>query len=56
LVGAVPGLANLWICSGHGAWGISTGPGASRLVADAILGRVPAIPPALDPGRFGSPA
>ena len=53
LVGAVPGRRNLWICAGHGPWGISTGAGSARLVADAILGRAPAIPAALDPARFG---
>ena len=55
LVGAVPGLRGLYACAGHGAWGISTGPGSSRLVADLILGREPAIDPALDPARFGAP-
>jgi hypothetical protein len=29
------------------------GPASARLVADAILGRSPAIPTALDPARFG---
>ncbi len=55
LVGAVPGLRNAYVCAGHGPWGISTGPGSARLVADLVLGRPPTIPSALDPARFGSP-
>lgn len=53
LIGAVPGRDGLFVCAGHGPWGISTGPASARLVADAILGRSPAIPRALDPARFG---
>lgn len=54
-VGVVPGVDGLYLCAGHGAWGISTGPGSARLVADAILGRRPNIPAELDAGRSGSP-
>lgn len=53
LIGAVPGRPGVFLCAGHGPWGISTGPASARMVADAILGRDPAIPAALDPGRFG---
>ena len=53
LIGAVPGRDGLFVCAGHGPWGISTGPASARMVADAILGRSPAVPSALDPGRFG---
>jgi glycine/D-amino acid oxidase-like deaminating enzyme len=47
----------LWIAAGHGMWGISTGPGSARLVANAILGLgdVDALPPELAVGRFGTP-
>jgi glycine/D-amino acid oxidase-like deaminating enzyme len=55
LIGAVPGRQDLFVCSGHGPWGISTGPASARLVADLVLGRRPAIPPELDPARFGAP-
>ena len=55
LIGRVPGRRRLFVCAGHGPWGISTGPGSARLVADLILGRDPAIPAELDPGRFGLP-
>ncbi len=53
LIGRVPVSAGLFICAGHGAWGISTGPASARLIADEILGRSPAIPAGLDPARFG---
>jgi glycine/D-amino acid oxidase-like deaminating enzyme len=56
LVGRVPGARGLFICAGHGPWGISTGPASARLVADEILGRGPAIPIDLDPVRFGCPS
>jgi glycine/D-amino acid oxidase-like deaminating enzyme len=57
LVGSVPWADGLWIAAGHGMWGISTGPGSARLVADAILGLgdVDALPPELAVGRFGTP-
>jgi glycine/D-amino acid oxidase-like deaminating enzyme len=55
LVGRVPWLDGLWIAAGHGPWGISTGPGTARLLADRILDRTDdaAIPAALRPDRFG---
>ncbi len=53
LIGRVPGRRDLYVCAGHGPWGISTGPASARLVADLILGREPTIPPELDPARFG---
>lgn len=55
LIGAVTGRANLYICAGHGPWGISTGPGSARLVTDLMLGRQAAIPRELSPDRFGPP-
>jgi glycine/D-amino acid oxidase-like deaminating enzyme len=53
LIGRVPGSANLYICAGHGPWGISTGPGSARLVTDLMVGGAAAIPPELAPERFG---
>ncbi len=35
-IGRLP-AAGLWVCAGHGPWGISTGPASAALVADAIL-------------------
>ena len=55
LVGAVPGVEGLFVCAGHGPWGISTGPASARQVADLVLGRDAAIPAAFDPARFGAP-
>jgi glycine/D-amino acid oxidase-like deaminating enzyme len=55
LAGRIPWLGGLFIVAGHGPWGISTGPGTARLVADLVLGRAVAPPAALDPRRFGAP-
>jgi glycine/D-amino acid oxidase-like deaminating enzyme len=52
LIGALQGRDDLYICAGHGPWGISTGPGSARLVTDLMLGRHPAIPRELSPDRF----
>ena len=54
LIGAVPGIAGLWVAAGHGPWGISTGPASGRLIADVVSGVV-RPPAALDPARFGPP-
>jgi len=57
LLGRAPWTDGLWIAAGHGMWGISTGPGSARLVADAILGngKPDAISQELAVGRFGAP-
>jgi D-hydroxyproline dehydrogenase subunit beta len=55
LVGRVPGLDRAFVCAGHGAWGISTGPASAWLVADLILDGDAAIPAELDPARLGEP-
>ncbi len=53
LLGPLPGAAEgLFVAAGHGPWGISLGPGSARLVADAVLGRPPAIAPELAGARF----
>ena len=44
------------LASGHGAWGISLGPGSAELVAGAILGDGGAIPPELAASRVPRPA
>jgi glycine/D-amino acid oxidase-like deaminating enzyme len=51
LVGELPGAEGLWVAAGHGPWGISTGPGSARLVADALLGGAE-VPADLSAGRF----
>jgi glycine/D-amino acid oxidase-like deaminating enzyme len=38
-IGAISGIAGLFVCAGHGAWGISTGPASARMVVDEMLGR-----------------
>ncbi len=38
-IGRVAGTNGLFVCAGHGPWGISTGPASAALVVDAILGR-----------------
>ena len=57
LIGAAPWADGLWIAAGHGPWGISTGPGSARLLADRILGidTPGGIPDALRVDRFGVP-
>jgi glycine/D-amino acid oxidase-like deaminating enzyme len=45
----------LYVCAGHGPWGISIGPASARLAADLILGRDAPIAPELDAARFGAP-
>jgi len=54
LVGPVPGFERLFVCAGHGPWGISTGPGSARLLAGLLLGDAVPLPHALDPARFGA--
>jgi len=36
-IGPVGGSAGLYVCAGHGPWGISTGPASAAIVARAIL-------------------
>ncbi len=43
-IGAMPGQANVYIAAGHEGLGITTSLGTGELIADAILGREPAIP------------
>ncbi|MEX2547717.1 MAG: FAD-binding oxidoreductase [Chloroflexota bacterium] len=51
IIGAVPGTDGLFVCAGHGPWGISTGPASARLVADQMLG-TGAERADLSPGRI----
>ncbi|MGH2427639.1 MAG: FAD-dependent oxidoreductase, partial [Candidatus Limnocylindria bacterium] len=36
-IGPVPGMDGLFVCAGHGPWGISTGPGSAALAVAAML-------------------
>lgn len=48
--GPVEGIDGLFVCAGHGPWGISTGPGSAAVAARAILdGTQP--PPELEATR-----
>ena len=38
-IGQVPGRPGLWVCVGHGPWGISTGPGSAQRVVEIMQGR-----------------
>jgi glycine/D-amino acid oxidase-like deaminating enzyme len=49
-IGPVTGVEGLFVCAGHGPWGISTGPGSATLVVDAILSGA-AVPPELAADR-----
>jgi glycine/D-amino acid oxidase-like deaminating enzyme len=55
IVGAIPWIEGLFVASGHGPWGISTGPASARQVADLVLGREAGIDAALAPARFAPP-
>ena len=50
-IGAVPGVDGLYVCAGHGPWGMSTGPASAALVVDQILGRADRVPAALRADR-----
>ena len=52
LLGPYGEVEGLHVASGHGAWGISLGPGSAELVAAAILGDGGAIPPELAASRL----
>lgn len=49
-IGAVADVDGLYVCAGHGPWGISTGPASAAIAARAVLdGTRP--PPELDASR-----
>ena len=43
-IGKVPGYQRVYAAAGHEGLGITTSLGTAELIADAILGREPAIP------------
>jgi glycine/D-amino acid oxidase-like deaminating enzyme len=49
-IGPVDAVPGLYVCTGHGPWGISTGPGSARLASEAIAGEA-GVPEALSAGR-----
>ena len=50
-IGPVAGIDGLFICAGHGPWGISTGPASGRIIADLMLGGQPVLPTELSATR-----
>jgi glycine/D-amino acid oxidase-like deaminating enzyme len=50
-IGPVPEADGLFVCAGHGPWGISIGPGSVAMIVDQILGRADRIPAALRADR-----
>ena len=53
LLGAI--ADGVYLVTGHGAWGITLGPGSAELVARAVLGAGDDIPPELRAARIGAP-
>ncbi len=49
-IGPVAGVEGLFVCAGHGPWGISTGPASAALVVEAILTPI-VLPPELAADR-----
>jgi len=47
IIGLLPGTTNAWVSGGHGMLGVTLGPGTSRALTNAILGR--GYPPRLLP-------
>jgi glycine/D-amino acid oxidase-like deaminating enzyme len=50
-IGPVSGVGGLFVCAGHGPWGISTGPASARLVADLVLDSRHPLPAELGASR-----
>jgi glycine/D-amino acid oxidase-like deaminating enzyme len=55
IVGAIAWMEGLFVASGHGPWGISTGPASARQISDLVLGREAGIDGAFAPARFAAP-
>lgn len=49
-IGPVAGVEGLFVCAGHGPWGISTGPASAELVVGSIVDGA-ALPPELAADR-----
>jgi D-amino-acid dehydrogenase len=57
VLGRLPGSANAYVCTGHGANGLLLGPYSAHLVAALVNGATPALDLApFGPQRFGSTA
>ena len=51
VLGPLPGVGNVHLCTGHGANGLLLGPYSGALVADAVLGQAPGAAVGEVPGR-----
>ena len=57
ILGALPGVPNVFVATGHGANGLLLGPVSGALVADVVCGREPALDLApFSAGRFSARA
>jgi len=55
LLGPLPGLVNVHVCTGHGANGLLLGPYSAALVAAGVTGGAPPGQTPYGMGRFGGP-
>ena len=55
LLGPLPTMANVHVCTGHGANGLLLGPYSGALVAAGVTGAVPDALEPYRPGRFSAP-
>ena len=46
VIGPAPGLAGLWLATGHAHWGLTLGPATGRMIAEMIAGETPFCDPA----------
>ncbi|MDA0378842.1 MAG: FAD-dependent oxidoreductase, partial [Bacteroidetes bacterium] len=44
-IGALPGMDNVWVASGHGMLGVTMAPITARLLADLMGGKTPSFDP-----------
>lgn len=52
LIGPIEGVGGLFVCAGHGPWGISTGPASAEMIAAQITGSGAAVADLLSPRRW----
>ncbi|MEP7159278.1 MAG: FAD-dependent oxidoreductase [Chloroflexota bacterium] len=53
LIGAIDGVGGLFVCAGHGPWGISTGPASAEMVCAQIIGSGTTPSDWFSPRRWG---
>jgi glycine/D-amino acid oxidase-like deaminating enzyme len=52
LIGAIDGVDGLFVCAGHGPWGISTGPASAEMVVAQMSGAQIAPADLFSPSRW----